>query len=281
MRYSRSTVLASALATVALINPVCAAKKGGDMSGMSGMNMNMSSTDMSMMNSTGGMAGTQSTSTPNGMVMMHVVQVSDTDGAKKFNPDTITANPGDMVQFHFYPMSHSVAQSTFANPCQPLSQGNASASPGFWSGFMPVTAANKTMPVFTITVNDTNPIWFYCATAMHCQMGMSGVINPPKGKTAAMYQKASINVAKSGVPGVVEGGVISTNTTTNGNLSNNPGSDIGGAGSASGSGSSNGSPSSTSSAGAASQSKSGGVKTTAMGSAMALVGVAVAVVVIG
>jgi len=241
----------------------------------------MNSTAMSMMNSTGGMAGTQSVSTPNGMVMMHVVQVSDTDGNKLFNPDTITANPGDMVQFHFYPMNHSVAQSSFASPCEPLAQGNASAT-GFWSGFMPVTAANKTMPVYTITVNDTNPIWFYCATAMHCQMGMSGVINAPKGKTIAMYQSAAQSVAKSGVPALIEGGVASTNTTTNGNLSNNPGSDIGGSSSgSSASGSGNGSPSSTSSAGAASQSKSGGVKTKAMGSAMALVGVAVAVVVIG
>jgi uncharacterized cupredoxin-like copper-binding protein len=33
--------------------------------------------------------------------------------------------------------------------------------------------------VFTVTVNDTNPIWFYCGVPTHCQAGMVGVINPP------------------------------------------------------------------------------------------------------
>jgi len=48
-------------------------------------------------------------------------------------------------------------------------------SKGFFSGFMPV---KDQMGVFTIWVNDTNPIWFYCSQAKHCQAGMVGVINP-------------------------------------------------------------------------------------------------------
>lgn len=43
---------------------------------------------------------------------------------------------------------------------------------------MPVTAESTTMPVFTIPINSTDPIWFYCATGKHCQNGMVGVINP-------------------------------------------------------------------------------------------------------
>lgn len=33
--------------------------------------------------------------------------------------------------------------------------------------------------VFTLTINDTNPIWLYCAQVGHCQAGMVAVINPP------------------------------------------------------------------------------------------------------
>jgi hypothetical protein len=33
--------------------------------------------------------------------------------------------------------------------------------------------------VFTVMVNSTDPIWFYCGQVGHCQGGMVGVINPP------------------------------------------------------------------------------------------------------
>lgn len=34
---------------------------------------------------------------------------------------------------------------------------------------------------FSITINDTNPIWLYCSQTelSHCQAGMAMVINPP------------------------------------------------------------------------------------------------------
>lgn len=31
---------------------------------------------------------------------------------------------------------------------------------------------------FLVPINNTDPIWFYCAQARHCQVGMVGVINP-------------------------------------------------------------------------------------------------------
>lgn len=33
--------------------------------------------------------------------------------------------------------------------------------------------------VVTQVVNDTEPIYYYCATPEHCQKGMFGIINPP------------------------------------------------------------------------------------------------------
>jgi hypothetical protein len=32
-------------------------------------------------------------------------------------------------------------------------------------------------PTYTITVNATTPLWFYCAQAKHCQSGMVMAIN--------------------------------------------------------------------------------------------------------
>ena len=49
---------------------------------------------------------------------------------------------------------------------------------GFFSGFMPVKPDAAMMPSYTIMVNDTKPIWYYCSQGDHCQDGMVGVINP-------------------------------------------------------------------------------------------------------
>jgi len=98
--------------------------------------------------------------------------------ATKFYPEKITAEPGSMVQFQFWTGNHTVTQSNFDNACVPLSTSNASAV-GIDSSWMPV-ADSKAMgqiPVFTIMVNDTKPLWFYCKTGAHCQSGMSMVIN--------------------------------------------------------------------------------------------------------
>jgi hypothetical protein len=50
----------------------------------------------------------------------------------------------------------------------------------FFSGFMPASAtgANSSqLLTYTIRVQDTKPIWFYCSQGKHCQAGMVGAIN--------------------------------------------------------------------------------------------------------
>jgi plastocyanin len=102
------------------------------------------------------------------------VGVGNANGNLIFNPNNIEAAEGDTVWFKFWPKNHSVAQATFANPCQPMENG-------FWSGFVPTTdntkAAEQTYMI-EIT-NASAPIWFYCTQGQHCQNGMVGVINPP------------------------------------------------------------------------------------------------------
>ena len=123
------------------------------------------------------LAQTPTSSAASGQVSVHVIQVSNAQAALTYSPNSIQANVGDMVQFQFYPKNHSVVQSTFDQPCQPIQNINASV-PGFFSGFQPVSLNQSSQPTFTIMVQNTSPIWFYCAQAKHCQGGMVGVVNP-------------------------------------------------------------------------------------------------------
>ncbi|KLJ07120.1 hypothetical protein EMPG_17390, partial [Blastomyces silverae] len=109
-----------------------------------------------------------------GMVTVHPVQVGNSEGSQRFYPDSLTVEPGSMVQFQFHPANHSVAQSTFEDPCSPMSDGT-----GIRSGFLPVSADAADMPVFTVMINDTDPVWLFCGQNNHCQNGMVMVINPP------------------------------------------------------------------------------------------------------
>lgn len=49
-----------------------------------------------------------------------------------FVPDSVTASVGSQIRFVFYPKNHSVAQSTFDNPCNPSQNA-------LYSGFIPVS----------------------------------------------------------------------------------------------------------------------------------------------
>lgn len=80
-----------------------------------------------------------------------------------------------MVQFQFLAGNHTVTQSTFDQPCQPI--GDFSTTTGFHSGFIPVAASSGTIPTYTIAISDTKPIWVYCAQGKHCEAGMVMVIN--------------------------------------------------------------------------------------------------------
>jgi len=97
-------------------------------------------------------------------------------GQLAYSPEAISANPGDQVVFHFHAKNHTVTQSSLADPC-------GKKDGGINSGFQPVPA-NQTdnLPTFTVTVNDTSPIWVYCAQAAntpasHCGAGMVFAIN--------------------------------------------------------------------------------------------------------
>ncbi|KAH7313833.1 Cupredoxin [Stachybotrys elegans] len=131
---------------------------------------------------------------------VHVVTVGE--GGLVFNPPEVQAAVGDVVEFHFYPMAHSVAQSSFDMPCQPLN------TTGFFSGPVPVQSG-MAEDVFRVTVANDRPMWYYCATGRHCQSGMVGVINPPAtGRNLAQYAQAAAHVEQTRAPLHVGGGSL-------------------------------------------------------------------------
>ncbi|KAL6692033.1 Cupredoxin [Trichoderma pleuroticola] len=125
-------------------------------------------------------------------------------GSLSYSPDTITAAVGDKVEFQFYGPTHSVVQASFDEPCTAFNGGT-----GFFAGMS--TNGNGPNPnSFTITINDTNPVWFYCGFPGHCQAGMVGVINVSsnRSETLDIFKSNAANAARSTTPKQQQGGVI-------------------------------------------------------------------------
>jgi len=99
------------------------------------------------------------------------------NGQLVYSPANITALIGDTVTFEFHPKNHTVTQSSFLQPCRPLADTSTTGQVGFFSGFQPVATNATDFPTFTITVNDTAPIWGYCSQTGHCGQGMVFSIN--------------------------------------------------------------------------------------------------------
>ncbi|KAL8993356.1 MAG: hypothetical protein Q9169_006408 [Polycauliona sp. 2 TL-2023] len=185
---------------------------GSSQSGASSSGSDSSSMSMSKTGSEAASPAGAGAAAPSGQVMVHVVKVSNKKGDLTFEPNNLQVPAGDMVQFHFYPKNHSVVQSTFDQPCEPINNNNASVT-GFFSGFMPVKADATMMPSYTIMVNDTKPIWYYCSQGKHCQQKMVGVINPPaanKSRTIESFGELASKATANLSPGQSSSGTASS-----------------------------------------------------------------------
>ncbi|KAJ7688182.1 hypothetical protein B0H17DRAFT_847338, partial [Mycena rosella] len=131
-----------------------------------------------------------------------------------FSPSQITAANGTVVTFQFtgVPGNHSVTQSSFASPCQPLDGG-------FDSGWIFVNTTSDTPPEWSVTItDDSKPIWFYCKSKgptartvcnlLHlCDAGcMVGVINVKNGTNTFDAFQAAAKSDKA--PGQAQGGLV-------------------------------------------------------------------------
>ncbi|RYP10983.1 hypothetical protein DL765_007944 [Monosporascus sp. GIB2] len=158
---------------------------------------------------------------------LHVVSVSgEGDWALKFAPDNIKVPVGDMIQFQFRAGNHSVVQSTFDNPCEPIKMHTGTE--GFYSGYQLVQASESMdmIPTYTIMVKDEKPMWVYCSQGQHCQNGMTMVINENTAANSSRsldeYRKLAAE-APDNLGGDVAGIGGETGTTEPGNDQTAPG----------------------------------------------------------
>lgn len=136
------------------------------------------------------------------------VRIDVGNGGLRFSPNVTQASKGDVLEFHFFAVNHSVVEGRFDAPCQP-----ARESPVF-SGFTgPIAAGQEGPNVFQVTVNDTKPLVFYCSqnTGFHCARGMYAVVNPGQRPQNIEGYAAGIrgNVTARSPAGGPRGGVFS------------------------------------------------------------------------
>ncbi|KAG9251796.1 uncharacterized protein F5Z01DRAFT_662941 [Emericellopsis atlantica] len=139
----------------------------------------------------------------------HTVVVGQ--GGLNFEPANVVAQVGDIIQWDFLPANHSVAQSNFADPCQPLADGS-----GFFPGFAFATQEGKNDHVFQLVVEDDSTIWYYCPQLKgeHCKKGMVGVINQDfdsNERTLAKHKVLAAGVEEIVVPPRTQGGEVLVN----------------------------------------------------------------------
>lgn len=138
-------------------------------------------------------------------------------GGLRFDPDNVVAEVGDVMEWHFLPMNHSVAQADFDTPCVPSASGL-----GFFAGFNFFTTEGQADNVFqAVIVDDSKPIWYYCPQTKgdHCQKGMVGVINQnfdDQTHSLAKFRDAAALTGVSIVPPTVQGGSVIPNPNPNG-----------------------------------------------------------------
>lgn len=93
-----------------------------------------------------------------GVPYEHIIGVGD-DGLLAFSPARIQALVGDVVTFEVRSENHSIVQSSFEAPCQPLvrEDGNLGFRSGLLSGGKQAAGDFVKYSKFSIKVNDTTP----------------------------------------------------------------------------------------------------------------------------
>ncbi|KAJ7025102.1 hypothetical protein C8F04DRAFT_142643 [Mycena alexandri] len=129
-------------------------------------------------------------------------------GQTIFSPSNVTASVGDVVSFQFLSKNHSVTQSSFASPCEPLAGGVD-------SGFQPVAVDATNLPEFSIAINNASkPLFFFSAqTALvdECNLGMVFSINQDANSATKSFTDFQAN-AKADVPAAKATAVVSSST---------------------------------------------------------------------
>jgi hypothetical protein len=125
------------------------------------------------------------------------------------------------VVFEFYPANHSVVRAEYGFPCIPYEMtGEGKAGNGFFSGFHPVATVLDNVshfpvvpppphlltsiqpPTWSILINNTDPMFFYCSAPSSCiSYGMVGVINPNASTPLDRQRDLALNASYALSPG--------------------------------------------------------------------------------
>lgn len=116
-----------------------------------------------------------------------------------FIPNSVVAAVGDIVQFQFSNGNHTVTQSTPDTACKPMGGG-------VHSGHIPFADGQTDVGTFNMPVTSTEPMFLYCATGPHCQLGQVMVVNAVDAKQVAGYAKLSQETKESVDGSTVVGG---------------------------------------------------------------------------
>ncbi|KIW75170.1 hypothetical protein Z517_11942 [Fonsecaea pedrosoi CBS 271.37] len=131
---------------------------------------------------------TETTSPTSTSTQPITVTIAVGNGGHTFIPDVVQVSPGNYVEFDFYPLNHSVVRAEYMYPCIPYELTGVDKV-GFYSGFHPVDAILSDPPKWTVLINDTEPIFYYCGAPNSCiGYQMVGVINP-NSSTSIQAQK--------------------------------------------------------------------------------------------
>ena len=104
----------------------------------------------------------------------HTVIVAPTKGVLRYVPFAVNASVGDTVRFMWGAGPHTVTKSSALTVCNRTAEVSSFASGQQNASF-----------VFDQVVNTTEPTFFFCGVATHCQKGMFGIINPPNAAAGA------------------------------------------------------------------------------------------------
>ncbi|KAK7435911.1 hypothetical protein VKT23_015753 [Stygiomarasmius scandens] len=107
-----------------------------------------------------------------------------------FDPSVIYPVVGDEIVFEFRSGQHSVVQSSYDNPCAP-------SNGGFDTGVQSVPDSTPVdadgLPTVTLSVTDTQPMWFFDQAGGECQQGGILAVNPAGTQTPAGFRENAAN----------------------------------------------------------------------------------------
>ncbi|KAG6916823.1 hypothetical protein DXG01_005206 [Tephrocybe rancida] len=100
-----------------------------------------------------------------------------------FDPSEIHPAVGDTIVWEFRSGQHSVVQSTFKNPCV----GNGGINTGVQTVPDSLSVDAPGLPTYTITVETTEPQWFFDEAGGLCNQGAVLSVNPSGTQTGAAF----------------------------------------------------------------------------------------------